>query len=204
MVTSVYVIEAGEKMVKIGLSIDPSYRLAQLQIGSPTRLQLAYSLALQDAYAPLVEREAHQRLARLRSHGEWFSMSSDAAAKIIVQVAQSIRPEDIISLAAPQSATLLSNSEDDIGMTVDPITGMQIRAARALLRWSAERLAAEAGIGVATVRRVDVSDGVPDVRVSTPGAIERAFVAGGLRFIPDGVRFHLARDDRMPQARQEI
>ena len=39
------------------------------------------------------------------------------------------------------------------------ITGSQIRAARALLRWRAEDLANEAKIGVATVRRAEAKDG---------------------------------------------
>lgn len=81
------------------------------------------------------------------------------------------------------------------------ITGAQIRAARALLRWSAERLAKEAKLGVATVRRADLADdAVPAMTAANLDAIQRALEAAGIQFIPQngggaGVRYRQRRDE---------
>ena len=73
------------------------------------------------------------------------------------------------------------------------ITGDQIRAARALLKWSASDLAEASGIGIATVRRLEVMDGVPSGQVRVLTALREALEEGGVEFIgtPDhqpGVR----------------
>ena len=73
------------------------------------------------------------------------------------------------------------------------ISTSQIRAARALLRWSAEDLAAHAGVGVATIRRLELQDGVPSSNAKTLQEIQRAFESAGVEFVgaPDdrpGVR----------------
>ena len=44
-------------------------------------------------------------------------------------------------------------------MKVKPLTSAQIRAARALLRWSAEDLARESALGVTTIRRAELAEG---------------------------------------------
>ena len=59
----------------------------------------------------------------------------------------------------------------------------QIRAARALLRWSAQDLADASGIGVATIRRVEVLDGVPPMHARTIQAIKTALESAGIEFI---------------------
>ncbi len=69
----------------------------------------------------------------------------------------------------------------------------QVRAARALLRWTAEDLANAAEVGVATIRRMEVLDGVPAGNVKTLIAIQQALEVAGIEFIgsPDdgpGVR----------------
>jgi len=82
------------------------------------------------------------------------------------------------------------------------ITGAQIRAARALLRWSAERLAKEAKLGVATVRRADLADDVtPTMTAANLEAVQRALEAAGIQFIPEnggggGVRYQKRRAER--------
>ncbi len=63
------------------------------------------------------------------------------------------------------------------------ITSDQIRAARALLRWSAEDLANEAGVGIATVRRFELDKGVPSGQVRILGALKATLEAGGIEFI---------------------
>lgn len=59
----------------------------------------------------------------------------------------------------------------------------QIRAARALLRWSAQDLADASGIGVATIRRIEVLNGTPFMHARTILAIKAAFEFAGVEFI---------------------
>jgi DNA-binding Xre family transcriptional regulator len=73
------------------------------------------------------------------------------------------------------------------------ITTSQIRAARALLRWSANDLSDKSGVGISTIKRLEVMDGVPTINVSTMVAIQRALENAGVEFVgsPDdrpGVR----------------
>jgi ribosome-binding protein aMBF1 (putative translation factor) len=63
------------------------------------------------------------------------------------------------------------------------LTGAQIRAARALLRWSADELAGAAKIGVATVRRAERTDGKPSMTKANKEAIHRALESAGVEFI---------------------
>lgn len=75
------------------------------------------------------------------------------------------------------------------------ITGSQIRSARAALRWSADVLAREAGLGVQTIKRLEQVEGVPASRTSTLLDIQRTLEAAGIEFIgtPDdgpGIRLH--------------
>jgi transcriptional regulator with XRE-family HTH domain len=64
------------------------------------------------------------------------------------------------------------------------ITGEQIRAGRAVLKWSAQDLADSSGLGVATVRRLESGDGVPsEAMVSTLTALKLALEVAGIEFI---------------------
>lgn len=65
------------------------------------------------------------------------------------------------------------------------ITGAQIRAARAMLRWSAEDLAIKSRLGVATVRRADASDGETSITHANAYAIQAALEAAGVEFIAE-------------------
>src|SRR4051812_37895777 len=65
------------------------------------------------------------------------------------------------------------------------LTGAQLRAARALKRWTAEELAAHSRLGVATIRRAEAYDGVPALTAANAEAIRRAFEAVGIEFIPE-------------------
>lgn len=65
------------------------------------------------------------------------------------------------------------------------ITGAQIRAARALVRWSAKELADAASVGVATVRRAESDDGIPSITSANQRAIRTALEAVGVEFIPE-------------------
>lgn len=67
-----------------------------------------------------------------------------------------------------------------------PITSSQIRAARALLNWSAQELAARASVGVATVRRAEAAaDDRPALIASTLASIRHALEASGVIFVAE-------------------
>ena len=57
----------------------------------------------------------------------------------------------------------------------------QLRAARALIRWSALDLAKASKVGVATIRRVD--DGEIPVTLANEAALRQALEAAGVEFI---------------------
>ena len=61
----------------------------------------------------------------------------------------------------------------------------QIRAARALLRWTADDLAKESVIGVATIRRLELQHGVPKTNTNTLVLIKKALEGAGIEFIGD-------------------
>jgi hypothetical protein len=65
------------------------------------------------------------------------------------------------------------------------ISSAQLRAARALLRWSALDLAKASKIGVATIRRVEVLDGNIPVTTANELAIRRTLEAAGVEFIDE-------------------
>jgi transcriptional regulator with XRE-family HTH domain len=61
----------------------------------------------------------------------------------------------------------------------------QIRAARALLGWSQGQLAGAAGIGLATLQRIEQSDGIVKGNFSTVLKIQKALEQAGIRFTDD-------------------
>lgn len=82
----------------------------------------------------------------------------------------------------------ISHDVIEINMQSDDlktITGAQIRAARALLKMSAEDLAKAASVGVATVRRAEGSDGDPNITAANNFAVKRYLEAAGIVFIPE-------------------
>jgi len=65
------------------------------------------------------------------------------------------------------------------------ISAAQIRAARALLRWSAADLAKAASLGANTVRRAEVAEGPTSLTAANELAIRRALEAAGVEFISE-------------------
>lgn len=63
------------------------------------------------------------------------------------------------------------------------MSGAQIRAARALPRWSASDLSQASGVGTATLQRMEVMEGVPSGQVRTLVAIKEALEATGVEFV---------------------
>jgi hypothetical protein len=67
----------------------------------------------------------------------------------------------------------------------DKLSAAQIRAARALVRWSAAQLADASALGANTVRRAEVSDGETPLTTANDQAIRRALEAAGVEFIDE-------------------
>ena len=65
------------------------------------------------------------------------------------------------------------------------ITSCQIRAARALINWSARELAEKAGVGVATVRRMELADSIPSSNAITLNLVQKTLEFAGVEFIGD-------------------
>jgi transcriptional regulator with XRE-family HTH domain len=73
------------------------------------------------------------------------------------------------------------------------ITSEQIRAARQLIRITADQLAKSSNVGVATIRRFELMTGVPSGNARLVESIQRALEEAGVEFVgtPDdrpGVR----------------
>jgi transcriptional regulator with XRE-family HTH domain len=66
-----------------------------------------------------------------------------------------------------------------------PLASAQIRAARSLLRWSAEDLARESTLSVATVRRAELTEMETSLTAANDLAVRRALETAGVEFIDE-------------------
>ena len=64
-----------------------------------------------------------------------------------------------------------------------PLTPGQIRAARALLRWRAEDLAATSSLGLATINRAEQAEQMTALTVVNDQAVRRALEEAGIEFL---------------------
>jgi transcriptional regulator with XRE-family HTH domain len=73
-------------------------------------------------------------------------------------------------------------------MQIDPdmLTAEQIRAARALLGWSARELAERAGVHRTTVERIERSEQEIRTTVHTLGKVQQTLEDAGIEFISKG------------------
>jgi transcriptional regulator with XRE-family HTH domain len=74
------------------------------------------------------------------------------------------------------------------------LTAAQIRAARALLRWSSQKLSKQSGLSLPTIQRMESAEGVPTSYARNLGLVQEALEAAGIEFIDEngggvGVRF---------------
>jgi hypothetical protein len=67
----------------------------------------------------------------------------------------------------------------------EPLTGFQIRAARALVKWSAEDLAKKSSVSLRTIRRAELTDHQTSMTAPNDLAIRRAFELAGVEFIDE-------------------
>jgi transcriptional regulator with XRE-family HTH domain len=63
------------------------------------------------------------------------------------------------------------------------LTGTQIRIARTALRWSAEELASQSGVGSRTIKRIEMVAGLPSSNVATLAKLKNSLEAAGIEFI---------------------
>jgi transcriptional regulator with XRE-family HTH domain len=62
------------------------------------------------------------------------------------------------------------------------LTSDQIRAGRALVRWSARELAEKAGLSLPTIQRLEGAKGVPSTSVQTLLSVKAALEQAGVEF----------------------
>jgi hypothetical protein len=72
-----------------------------------------------------------------------------------------------------------------VNMPPKPLTSSQIRAARALLRWRAEDLAQESAVGIATIRRAELTNETTSLTAANDLSLRRALEAAGVVFIDE-------------------
>jgi transcriptional regulator with XRE-family HTH domain len=80
------------------------------------------------------------------------------------------------------------------------LTSAQIRAARSLIRWSAEDLAARSSLSVATIRRAELTEDETSMTAANDLAVRRALELAGVEFIDEngggpGVRLKKAKQE---------
>jgi transcriptional regulator with XRE-family HTH domain len=86
-------------------------------------------------------------------------------------------------------------------MSIPKVSIRQVKAARALLGWSQEELAAAAQISIPTIKRLEARDGPLGGRSETGDKIRKALQVGGVEFIEEngggaGVRMRRPRDSK--------
>jgi hypothetical protein len=81
------------------------------------------------------------------------------------------------------------------------LTSAQIRAARSLIRWTAEDLAAASTLSVATIRRAELTESETSLTTANDRTIRRTLEAAGVEFIDEngggpGVRLRNGRQKK--------
>jgi transcriptional regulator with XRE-family HTH domain len=86
-------------------------------------------------------------------------------------------------------------------MAPKPLTSAQLRAGRALVRWSAEDLARASAVSVTTIRRAELTKDETSMTAANDLAVRHALEAAGIEFIDEngggpGVRLKKPRTKR--------
>jgi transcriptional regulator with XRE-family HTH domain len=84
---------------------------------------------------------------------------------------------------AYDSLTSISYVESQLGSRA--LISAQIRAARSLIRWTADELAAASALSVATIRRAELKQSETSLTAANDLAIRRALEAAGVEFIDE-------------------
>jgi ribosome-binding protein aMBF1 (putative translation factor) len=89
-------------------------------------------------------------------------------------------------------------------MKLPRISSAQIRAARALLKWSAQDLASASALGVNTIRRAEVAEAEIALTAANSLAVRNALETAGIEFIDEnggGPGVRLRKRQRSKKAR---
>ena len=83
-----------------------------------------------------------------------------------------------------------------------PLTSAQLRAGRALIRWSAEDLARASSVGLTTIRRAELTDAKTSMTAANDLAVRRALEAAGVEILDEngggpGVRLRVSAKDKL-------
>src|SRR5687768_6276017 len=93
---------------------------------------------------------------------------------------------------------------EKVNMAGKHLTSAQIRAGRALIRWTAEDLARESSLSVTTIRRAELTEDETSMTAANDLAVRRALEAIGVEFIEEngggpGVRLRQRARPRPPK-----
>jgi len=72
-----------------------------------------------------------------------------------------------------------------VNKALKQLTSAQLRAARALIRWSADDLARETTLSVTTIRRAELTEGETSMTTANDLAVRRALETAGVEFIDE-------------------
>lgn len=67
-------------------------------------------------------------------------------------------------------------------MSIPKVSIRQLKAARSLLGWSQQDLAAQSGVSLPTIKRIEAEDGALGGRPNTGDSIRRALESAGVEF----------------------
>src|SRR5438874_6692303 len=95
-----------------------------------------------------------------------------------------------------------STMHDKVNKALKPLTSAQMRAARALIRWSAEDLARKTALSVTTIRRAELTESETSMTTANDLAVRRALEAAGVEFIDEngggaGVRLRIRQGKKI-------
>jgi hypothetical protein len=133
-----YVIKGDRGLVKIGMTTNPTARLAQLRSALSLPLEFAW-IGASEGRTIAIEREAHSMLAQYRRNGEWFEISPDAAVGAVnaaaYRLGQSVlgmtpeRAEEIVQIARGQTTIKPTSALARAGIAIlQLIAGMILSA----------------------------------------------------------------------------
>ena len=109
----------------------------------------------------------------LRMRGAYVPSSSGRPDRLVGIVLD--LGKDACGERAGDAATTAQSARD--------LTGAQVRAARGLLRWSVRELSEQSRVSVATINRIETSDGVPSARSPNLVALHAALSRAGARIL---------------------
>jgi hypothetical protein len=78
-----------------------------------------------------------------------------------------------------------SKLNNKVNKAVKSLTSAQMRAARGLIRWSADDLARETALSVTTIRRAELTEEETSMTAANDLAVRRALEAAGVVFIDE-------------------